>query len=103
MRVRVEEEGWERLWQRTSHPLVPASSQLCLPLAVPTRLLCPFPCLDPRPPPPSRAPPQGTLTWYNTGSLGGGGETRLTARMKLDKDNVQQPTIMLSKNWDLDM
>ncbi|EFN58187.1 expressed protein [Chlorella variabilis] len=46
---------------------------------------------------------EGTLTWYNTGSLGGGGETRLTARMKLDKDNVQQPTIMLSKNWDLDM
>lgn len=44
---------------------------------------------------PSRhAPPpyvlQGTLTWTNSGSLGGGGETKLTARMKLDKDSMQQ-------------
>jgi hypothetical protein len=33
---------------------------------------------------------QGTLVWYNTGSLGGGGETRVIARMRLDKDNMQQ-------------
>lgn len=33
---------------------------------------------------------QGTLTWYNTGSLGGGGETRVSARMRMDKDSMQQ-------------
>lgn len=33
---------------------------------------------------------EGTLTWTNTGALGGGGDTKLTARMKLDKDSMQQ-------------
>ena len=33
---------------------------------------------------------EGALTWTNCGSLGGGGETKLTARMKLDKDSMQQ-------------
>ena len=28
---------------------------------------------------------EGALTWTNTGSLGGGGDLKLTARMKLDK------------------
>lgn len=47
--------------------------------------------------------PQGTLTWTNTGSLGGGGATKLTARMKLDKDSMQQmPTLTLTKDWDVD-
>jgi len=47
---------------------------------------------------------EGALTWTNSGSLGGGGETKLTARMKLDKDSMQQmPTLLLTKNWDLDM
>jgi hypothetical protein len=33
---------------------------------------------------------QGVLTWFNTGSLGGGGETRVSARMRMDKDSMQQ-------------
>ena len=33
---------------------------------------------------------EGALTWTNCGSLGGGGETKLTARMRLDKDSMQQ-------------
>jgi len=46
---------------------------------------------------------EGTLTWTNTGSLGGGGNTKLTARMKLDKHSMQQmPTLTLSKDWDVD-
>jgi hypothetical protein len=46
---------------------------------------------------------EGWLTWTNTGSLGGGGNTKLTARMKLDKDSMQQmPTLTLTKDWDVD-
>lgn len=46
---------------------------------------------------------EGTLTWTNSGSLGGGGATKLTARMKLDKDSMQQmPTLTLTKDWDVD-
>lgn len=47
---------------------------------------------------------EGALTWTNSASLGGGGETKVTARMKLDKDSMQQmPTLTISKNWDIDM
>ncbi|KAL4443479.1 hypothetical protein ABPG75_011216 [Micractinium tetrahymenae] len=46
---------------------------------------------------------EGALTWTNSGSLGGGGSTKLTARMKLDKDSMQQmPTLTLTKDWDVD-
>ncbi|PRW56481.1 outer envelope pore chloroplastic-like [Chlorella sorokiniana] len=47
---------------------------------------------------------EGRLTWTNTGSLGGGGDLKLTARMKLDKDSMQQmPTLMIQKDWDFDV
>lgn len=47
---------------------------------------------------------EGTLTWTNTGSLGGGGDLKLTARMKLDKDSMQQmPTLMIQKDFDFDV
>lgn len=47
---------------------------------------------------------EGTLIWTNSGSLGGGGQTRVSARMKLDKDSMQQmPTLMISKDWDIDV
>ncbi|PSC72530.1 DEAD-box ATP-dependent RNA helicase chloroplastic isoform B [Micractinium conductrix] len=39
---------------------------------------------------------EGALTWTNSGSLGGGGDTKVTARMKLDKDSMQQMPTLLS-------
>lgn len=42
---------------------------------------------------------QGTLTWTNTGSLGGGGDLKLTARMKLDKDSMQQVGLGGRHGW----
>jgi hypothetical protein len=47
---------------------------------------------------------EGMLTWTNTGSLGGGGDTKVTARMRLDKDGIEKmPTLMIQKQWDVDM
>lgn len=63
----------------------------CACLHAPPRLSVLVPTLTPLPT--ARPPPAGNndalLTWTNTGSLGGGGETRVTARMKLDKLDQQ--------------
>ena len=47
---------------------------------------------------------EASLTWTNSGALGGGGDTKVTARTKLDKGNANQmPTLLISKDWDLDV
>jgi hypothetical protein len=89
-------------WQAMLHVTV------CLHLWFGSARLLPLACVPPQPScpplqvhlhhlnatPAPHAPPQsheqGRLTWTNTGSLGGGGDLKLTARMKLDKDSMQQ-------------
>lgn len=46
----------------------------------------------------------GKLEWTNTGSLGGDGTLRITARSALDADSVKKmPTLMVEKTWSLEV
>jgi len=45
----------------------------------------------------------GSLTWTNSGALGGGGNLRVTATAAMDGGAVKQvPTLRIEKDWDID-
>ena len=47
----------------------------------------------------------GSLEWTNNAGTGGGGELRVTARANLaDADAAKQvPTLVIEKNWNVDV
>lgn len=45
----------------------------------------------------------GSLTWTNSGALGGGGNLRVTATAAMDGGAVKQvPSLRIEKDWDID-